>query len=150
MVTRLRSYKNEEIVIPNSVLVNSKIVNYTVRAKDLGLVIHTIVGIGYETPWRQVDAMLKLAANRTEGILKNPPPFVLKKALADFAVNYEINGYCQDIANINGIYSALHQNILDVFNENDVQIMTPSYRNDPDIPKVVPENKWHQPLAKEK
>jgi small-conductance mechanosensitive channel len=149
MVTRLRSYKNEEIVIPNSVLVNSKIVNYTVRAKDLGLVIHTIVGIGYETPWRQVDAMLKLAANRTEGILKNPPPFVLKKALADFAVNYEINGYCQDIANINGIYSALHQNILDVFNENDVQIMTPSYVADTEIPKVVPKDQWHTPLAKE-
>lgn len=149
MVTRLRSYKNEEIVIPNSVLVNSKIVNYTANAKDKGLIIHTIVGIGYETPWRQVDAMLRLAAHRTEGILKNPPPFVLKKALGDFAVNYEINGYCKDIDHINRIYSALHQNILDVFNENDVQIMTPSYVADTDIPKVVPKGKWDTPLATE-
>jgi len=149
MVTRLRSYKNEEIVIPNSVLVNSKIINYTAIAQDKGLIIHTIVGIGYETPWRQVDAMLKLAANRTEGILKNPPPFVLKKALADFAVNYEINGYCKDLDNINHIYSSLHQNILDVFNENDVQIMTPSYEADPEIPKVVPKDQWDIPLAKE-
>lgn len=149
MVTRLRSHKNEEILIPNSVLVNSKIVNYTVKAQDLGLILHTIVGIGYETPWRQVDAMLKLAANRTEGILKNPPPFVLKKALADFSVNYEINGYCKDLDRINTIYSALHQNILDVFNENDVQIMTPSYVADTDIPKVVPKDQWHTPLANE-
>jgi small-conductance mechanosensitive channel len=149
MVTRLRSYKNEEIVIPNSVLVNSKIVNYTAKAKDLGLIIHTIVGIGYETPWRQVDAMLKLAASRTEGILKNPPPFVLKKSLADYAINYEINGYCKDVENINRIYSNLHQNILDVFNENDVQIMTPSYVADTDIPKVVPKDKWDTPLASE-
>ncbi len=149
MVTRLRSYKNEEIVIPNSVLVNSKIVNYTVKAQDLGLILHTIVGIGYETPWRQVDAMLKLAASRTEGILKNPPPFVLKKSLADFAINYEINGYCKDVKNINAIYSCLHQNILDVFNENDVQIMTPSYVADTDIPKMVPKEKWDTPLASE-
>ena len=149
MVTRLRSQKNEEIVIPNSVLVNSKIVNYTAKAKDLGLIIHTIVGIGYETPWRQVDAMLKLAANRTEGILKNPSPFVLKKSLADYAINYEINGYCKDVENINAVYSALHQNILDVFNENDVQIMTPSYVADTDIPKVVPKDKWDTPLANE-
>jgi small-conductance mechanosensitive channel len=147
MVTRLRSYKNEEIVIPNSVLVNSKIVNYTVKAQDLGLILHTTVGIGYETPWRQVDAMLKLAANRTEGILKNPTPFVLKKSLADYAINYEINGYCKEVDKINKIYSALHQNILDVFNENDVQIMTPSYVADTDIPKLVPKDKWDTPLA---
>ena len=149
MVTRLRSHKNEEIVIPNSVLVNSKIINYTALAEDKGLIIHTVVGIGYETPWRQVDAMLKLAANRTEGILKNPPPFVLKKALADFAVNYEINGYCKEIDNINQIYTGLHQNILDVFNENDIQIMTPAYEGDPDIPKVVPKDQWDTPLANE-
>jgi small-conductance mechanosensitive channel len=149
MVTRLRSFKNEEIVIPNSVLVNSKIINYTTKTKDLGLIIHTIVGIGYETPWRQVDAMLKLAANRTEGIIKNPPPFVLKKSLADYAINYEINGYCNDADKINSIYSALHQNILDVFNENNVQIMTPSYVADTDVPKVVPKNQWHTPLASE-
>jgi small-conductance mechanosensitive channel len=149
MVTRLRSFKNEEIVIPNSVLVNSRIINYTVKAEGLSLIIHTTVGIGYETPWRQVVAMLKLAAKRTEGILKNPPPFVLKKSLADFAINYEINGYYKDVKNINAIYTALNQNILDVFNENNVQIMTPSYRADPDIPKVVPRDQWHTPLARE-
>jgi small-conductance mechanosensitive channel len=93
--------------------------------------------------------MLKLAANRTEGILKNPPPFVLKKSLADYAINYEINGYCKDVKNVNAIYSVLHQNILDVFNENDVQIMTPSYVADTDIPKVVPKDKWETPLANE-
>ncbi len=149
-VTRLRSFKNEEIIIPNSSLINSKIINYTNRAEGSALLIHTTVGIGYETPWRLVDAMLKLAADRTEGILKEPAPFVLKKSLDDFAVSFEINGYCIDVSNINSIYSKLHDNILDVFNENDVQIMTPSYRNDPDIPKVVPVDKWNQPLAKEK
>ncbi|MFH6769703.1 mechanosensitive ion channel domain-containing protein [Gaetbulibacter aquiaggeris] len=148
-VTRLRTLKNEEIIIPNSILINSKIMNYSVKADGLGILIHTTVGIGYETPWRLVDAMLKLAADRTEGILKEPPPFVLKKSLDDYAVSFEINGYCKDVSNIKSIYSKLHDNILDVFNENDVQIMTPSYRNDPDIPKVVPENKWYQPLAKE-
>jgi small-conductance mechanosensitive channel len=149
LITRLRSHKNEEIIIPNSLMLNSKIINFTARAKELGLVIHTIVGIGYETPWRQVDAMMKLAADRTEGLLKQPPPFVLKKSLGDFAVNYEINAYCKEIPNISGIYTALHQNILDVFNENNVQIMTPNYVADTEIPKVVPKEQWDTPLAKE-
>ncbi len=34
--------------------------------------------------------------------------------------------------------SDLHANILDVFNENHVQIMTPSYVADPEAPKIAP------------
>ncbi len=149
LVTRLRSLKNEEIILPNSILLNSKIINYTVKAKQTGVILHTVVGIGYETPWRQVDAMLKLAANRTEGLLQDPPPFVQKLALADYAVNYEINAYCKDINRMKSMYTLLHQNILDVFNENNVQIMTPSYEADTEIPKVVPKDQWNAPLANE-
>ena len=149
LVTRLRSFKNEEIVVPNSLLLNSNIVNYSKKAKEQGLILHTMVGIGYETPWRQVDAMLKLAADRTEGLLKQPPPYVLKKSLGDFAVNYEINVFCTDVTKMNTYYSELHQNILDVFNENNVQIMTPAYERDPEIPKVVPKDQWFTPLAGE-
>jgi small-conductance mechanosensitive channel len=147
MVTKLRSPKNEEIVIPNSTMLSSNIVNYSGKARATGLILHTTVGIGYETPWRQVDAMLKLAADRTEGLLKEPPPFVLKQSLGDFAVNYEINAYCNDATRIPHYYSMLHQNILDVFNENNVQIMTPAYEGDPEIPKVVPKDQWETPLA---
>lgn len=150
LVTRLRSLKNEEIVIPNSVLLNSNIINFTTKAKENGLILYTTVGIGYETPWRQVDAMLKLAADRTEGLLKQPPPFVLQKSLGDFAVTYEINAYCNDPNKMQLVYTALHQNILDVFNENNVQIMTPAYEGDPEIPKVVPKDQWNIPLASEK
>jgi small-conductance mechanosensitive channel len=149
LITRLRSLKNEEIILPNSTLLNSKIINYTVRAQQNGVILHTVVGIGYETPWRQVDAMLKLAANRTEGLLKDPPPFVQKLLLADYAVNYEINAYCKDINRMKSIYTLLHQNILDVFNENNVQIMTPSYVADTEIPKMVPRDQWDIPLTKE-
>jgi len=149
LVTRLRSVKNEEIVIPNSVLLNSNIINYNTRANDRGLILHTTVGIGYETPWRQVDAMLKLAADRTEGLLKNPSPYVLKQALGDFAITYEINAFCNDVNNMHLFYNALHQNILDVFNENNVQIMTPAYEGDPEMPKVVPKEQWNTPLTGE-
>jgi len=149
LVTRLRSPKNEEIVILKSELLNSNIINFTTRAKDLGLVLHTTVGIGYETPWRLVDAMLKEAAERTGGLLKDPPPYILKKALGDFAVTYELNAYCDNTSGILLLYSALHQNILDVFNENNVQIMTPAYEGDPEIPKVVPKDQWNAQLKKE-
>jgi len=148
LVTRLRTIKNEEIVFPNSVLLNTSIVNYSTMAKDKGVIISAIAGIGYETPWRQVDAMLKEAAYRTEGLLKDPEPFVLKKLLGDYAITYEINVYCSDVHGIAIHQSRLIENILDVFNENNVQIMTPSYISDPRIPKVVPADQWNPPLAK--
>ncbi len=148
LVTRLRSRKNEDISIPNSVMLNSNIINYSKRAKDIGLILHTTVGIGYETPWRLVDSMLKLAADRTEGLLKEPPPYILKQALGDFAVNYEINAFCEDASQMMSYYNLLHENILDVFNENNVQIMTPAYEGDPEIPKVVPKDQWNMPMAK--
>ena len=147
--TRLLSIQNEEIIIPNSVLLNSNLINYTTKARNKSLIIHTTVGIGYETPWRLVESMLKLAADRTEGLLKQPPPFVLKRSLGDFAVNYEINAYIDDTSRMHLFYTALHQNILDVFNENSVQIMTPAYMHDPETPKVVSKEQWNIPLANE-
>ncbi len=93
-VTHLRSVKNEEIIIPNSVILNNSVINYTSLAKRGGLILHTTVGIGYETPWRQVEAMLLMAAARTPGLLREPPPFVLQQSLGDFCVTYELNVYC--------------------------------------------------------
>jgi small-conductance mechanosensitive channel len=53
LTTYLRSVKNEEIVIPNSLILNGEVVNYTTLSRDRGLILHTNVGIGYETPWRR-------------------------------------------------------------------------------------------------
>jgi hypothetical protein len=62
--------------------------------------------------------------------------------LGDFAVAYEINAYCDNPQAMWKLYTALHQNILDVFNEYGVQIMTPAYEGDPAQPKVVPKDQW--------
>jgi small-conductance mechanosensitive channel len=142
-VTHLRSFKNEEIIIPNSQILAGEVLNYSSLARTHGLILHTEVGIGYETPWRQVEAMLLMAAERTDGLSKDPRPFVLEKRLGDFAVAYELNAYCRDVPAMNQLYAALHRNILDVFNEYGVQIMTPAYEGDPPEPKVVSPENWH-------
>src|SRR5262245_929392 len=147
-VTHLKTVKNEEVVIPNSSILNNEVVNYSSLARRLGLILHTKVGIGYETPWRQVEAMLLQAAERTPGLLREPLPFMRQLALGDFAVTYEINGYCDNAQAMNQIYTDLHRNILDVFNEHGVQIMTPAYEGDPEVPKVVPKDQWFSAPAK--
>jgi small-conductance mechanosensitive channel len=142
LVTHLRTPKNEEVVIPNSVILSTEVVNYSALAREGGLILHSIVGIGYETPWRQVEAMLLEAAARTPGLLREPKPFVLHKVLGTFSVDYEINVYCNTPNLMLPLYTALHQQILDVFNEYGVQIMTPAYMGDPEQAKVVPRSEW--------
>jgi len=142
-VTRLRSLKNEEVIVPNSEILSNKIVNYSRFAREQGLILHTTVGIGYETPWRQVEAILLTAADRTPGLLKDPRPFVRQQRLGDFAVDYEINVYCSDAQAMMELYTELHRNILDGFNQYGIQIMTPAYRGDPEQPKIVPKEQWY-------
>jgi small-conductance mechanosensitive channel len=143
MVTHLRTAKNEEVVVPNSVVLQSHVVNYSKLAKTHGLVLHTTVSIGYETPWRQVEAMLLLAAGRTGALLREPKPYVLEKSLGDFAITYELNVYVESTSGMLQRYAELHRNILDVFNEYGVQIMTPAYEGDPEQPKIVPKEQWY-------
>jgi small-conductance mechanosensitive channel len=143
LVTRLRTPKNEEVIIPNSEILNQHVVNFSSLARTEGLILHTRVGIGYETPWRQVEAMLLAAAQRTPGLKSEPRPFVLQKELGDFAVTYELNVYTDRPGAMLRTYTELHRNILDLFNEYGVQIMTPAYEGDPEQPKIVPKEQWH-------
>jgi small-conductance mechanosensitive channel len=147
-VTHLKTIKNEDIIVPNSMIVNSHVINYSSFAREKGLILHTTVTIGYDTPWRQVHALLLMGAERTSGLLREPPPFILQKSLDDFYVTYELNVYMDKPLEMVEVYSELHQNIQDAFNEYEVQIMSPSYRFDPDRPKVVPKDKWYTPPAK--
>ncbi|HLO25174.1 MAG TPA: mechanosensitive ion channel family protein [Geobacteraceae bacterium] len=142
-VTHVLTLKNEEVTIPNSQILTGNVMNFSSMAGTRGLILYTTVGIGYETPWRQVEAMLLLAAERTPGLLREPRPFILLKGLGDFAVNYELNVYCDTPHEIAWIYAELQRRILDVFNEYGVQIMTPAYRADTPEPKVVPPEQWY-------
>jgi small-conductance mechanosensitive channel len=148
MVTHLRTPKNEEVIVPNSRLLGEQVINYSSLARTDGLILHTTVGIGYETPWRQVEAMLLLAAGRTAALKAEPAPFVLQKSLGDFCVVYEINVYVDDAQAMGRITTDLHRHILDVFNEYGVQIMTPAYEGDTEQPKVVPRSQWHAAPAR--
>ena len=135
--------KGEEITIPNAVLVGTTVTNYSRLGGDNGPVIATSVGIGYDAPWRQVHAMLLLAAARTPGIRAQPAPFVLQRALTDFVVEYELRGHLEQSAEPMQTRSALHMQIQDAFNEFGVQIMSPAFESQPERPVVVPRARWY-------
>jgi small-conductance mechanosensitive channel len=123
-------------------------VNYSSLARKGGLILHTTVTIGYDTPWRQVEALLIAAAERTPGLLREPRPFVLQTALGDFYVHYELNAYTDHAAHMDQMYADLHRNVLDSFNEYGVQITSPNYVLDPKQAKIVPREQWYAAPAR--
>ncbi len=124
LVTRIRTIKNEDITIPNSMVLGSHIINFSSSANDKGLILHTTVTIGFDAPWRQVHELLIAAAKETEYILEEPKPFVLQISLDDFYVSYQINAYTDKPHEMAKTYSLLHAKIQDKFNEAGVEIMS--------------------------
>jgi small-conductance mechanosensitive channel len=139
--------KGEEITIPNAVLVGTTVTNYSRLGGEDGPIIATGVTIGYDAPWRQVHAILELAAGRTPGVRKQPPPQVLQRSLSDFYVAYELRGHLEQGASYAQVLSELHKQIQDTFNEFGVQIMSPAFESQPDRAVVVPKSRWFEAPA---
>ena len=148
--TRIRTGLGEELTLPNSLITGSVTKNYSRVVKGRGYVLDTVVTIGYDTPWRQVEAMLLEAAKRTSGILQTPSPRVFQTALSDYYPEYRL--VCQAVPEQPRpraeVLSLLHANIQDVFNEHGVQIMSPHYMGDPAEAKVVAPEQWYLSPAK--
>ena len=140
LVTRIRTPKNEVVTVPNSFVMSSHTVNYSTSAREYGLIIHSEVSIGYDIPWRKVNELLIDAALNTPGVVDDPRPFVLETSLSDWYPVYQVNAYIKEADKMPQIYSNLHQNIQDKFNEAGIEIMSPHYMamrdgNETTIPK---------------
>jgi len=140
--TKLRTVWHEEVTIPNAVVVSQTTIDYSRSGETEGVFTPTSVTIGYDTPWRQVRAMLLQAAERTPGVRAQPKPFVVQTALMDFYVHYTLLVSLEHQQSRPLTLNALHGHIQDLFNEHGVQIMSPNYVFDPSTPKVVDRANW--------
>jgi small-conductance mechanosensitive channel len=148
--TRIRTGLGEELTISNSLVMAAVTKNYSRAVKGPGYVVDTTVTIGYDTPWRQVEAMLIEAARRTSGVLADPKPHVFQTSLSDFYPEYRlvVQAIPSEPRPRAEVMNMLHANIQDVFNEHGVQIMSPHYRSDPEQAKLVPPAQWFAAPAK--
>ena len=125
LVTRIRTLKNDIITIPNSSILQAKTFNYTMSAENYGIIVHTQFTMGYDINWRTCERLLIEAALATPHIQHKPKPFVLAHALDDSYLTYEINAYTRYSKDLLTIYSELHKNVVDKFNEAGIEVMAP-------------------------
>jgi small-conductance mechanosensitive channel len=141
LVTRIRTIKNLEITVPNATVLSSHITNFSANTQEAGLILHTTVTMGYDTPWQQVHELLIKSALQTDLVLHDPSPFVLQKSLDDYYVSYELNVYTRHSNRMPFIFSDLHQHIQDAFNEAGLELMSTAFTAIRDgNQKCVPEN----------
>ncbi len=146
--TKIKTYRGEEATIPNAVVVSQTTTDYSRFAETRETFTPTSVTIGYDTPWRQIHALLLMAAERTPGVRVQPKPYVWQEALQDFYVKYTLF-VCLDAQDQRYFtLNVLHAHIQDLFNEYGVQIMSPNYLADPAAPKVVPKKDWYASPAR--
>ena len=126
LVTRIRTLKNEDVTIPNAKILTGTIVNYS-NNDNKTIILHTTITLGYDLPWQTAQELLLSAADKTELVEKEPKPFVLQTSLDDYYVSYQLNAHTKEAKKMPAIYSELHKNILEVFNEAGVEILSPSY-----------------------
>lgn len=127
LVTRVRTIKNVEVIVPNSSILGAHILNYSAQARERGLILHPTVTLGYDAPWRRVHELMIRAAQRTEGILPDPKPFVLQTSLNDSHISYELNAYTAQANRMAELYSELNRNLQEEFNGAGVEILSPMY-----------------------
>lgn len=147
LATKILTPKLEFITVPNAVIISNPTTNFSRLADRHGSVVSASVTIGYDTPWRQVHALLLDAADRTGGVRSEPEPRILQQALSDYYAEYTLIFYIDEPEQRVAVMSGLHGHIQDAFNEHGVQIMSPHFNSQPDHDLVVPKDRWFLPPA---
>ncbi len=145
--TKVRTATGHEVILPNATLTSGSVSNFSRYDKSIGPQVVTAITIGYDTPWRQVHGLLHLAASRTPGLVPEAKPEVLQTALSDFYVEYQLRCRLERVEDRVRVLSDLNAQVLDAFNEFEVQIMSPHFVRQPDAPVLVPVDAQAPPPA---
>ncbi len=120
--TRLRTYRNEIIEIPNNIVLATDITNFS-RRKNIG--IEVTMGIGYDVPADRVLDLLKNGAKGTSRIVKDPKPQAMVTDFKDYAIQYLLRAFTDDVDRYFQTKSTLMQNLQELFYTEGIEIMTP-------------------------
>jgi small-conductance mechanosensitive channel len=86
--TVVRTWKDEEIIMPNSIFSQSTVKNYTLRDNQFRLGVE--VGVSYASDMKKVIEVLELTAHDVPWRLPEPEPRVLLQEFGNSSVNFGV------------------------------------------------------------
>ena len=127
LVTRLKTINNEEVTVPNSMILSSSTMNFSSMGRTNGLVVTTQVKVRYDARLEDVDATLIAAAQATKGVTDKITPYIYHISLNELNATYEINAVTFEPQNMYIIKSDLIKNIYNAFRERNIELTSIEY-----------------------
>ena len=122
LVTRLKTINNEEVTVPNSMILSSSTMNFSSMGRTNGLVVTTQVKVRYDARLEDVNATLIAAAQATKGVTDKITPYIYHISLNELNATYEINAVTFEPQNMYIIKSDLIKNIYNAFRERNIEL----------------------------
>ncbi len=107
--TLVRTLDDEDMIVPNSLLVQSTVKNYT--HQDQIYRVRITVGVHYQSDVDQVRKVLERAAHDCEFRVKAHEPRVLLMAFGASSIEYEVSVWIDDPWNFRIMSSKLRENV---------------------------------------
>ncbi len=121
--TVARSRDEEDLIIPNSILVQNTVTNFTLR--DSIFRLRATVGVSYDSDLEEVMRVLRESAVALPGRLSDREPRVLLTEFADSSVVFEVSVWSDDPWMARVTKSELHQAIWWAFKRSGIVIAYP-------------------------
>jgi potassium efflux system protein len=121
--TIVRTKDDSDILFPNSLLVQGRIGNYTLR--DSLCRVWTVVGVSYSSDLKQVREILEGVCANIDGLSSRHEPVVLLTDFGDSAVNYKVLVWTEDPWKRGRLKSKLNEAIWWGLKEAGIEIALP-------------------------
>jgi small-conductance mechanosensitive channel len=122
LYTKMRTIRNELIAIPNQMLLQQQIINYS----GLDTLACTIdLSLTYDKSSKRIESLLLEAAKKTAGIIAEPAPLVLLKRFDSYAAVYELRAYTNKPNDFLKIQSDIRKNVYELFQMHGLDLTVP-------------------------
>lgn len=122
--TKIRTYDNEELTVPNGYLSDSRVQNYTKPNKKMRVWVS--FGVEYGANTKKVSAFLEKELVKMEGILEKPEPSVKFLTMGDFALEFKAYFWVDSWKNAYAKKLEATQLIYDTLNKKKIGIPYPT------------------------
>ncbi|MBW3583037.1 MAG: mechanosensitive ion channel [Euryarchaeota archaeon] len=121
--TRILTVKREVVIVPNKLLDEQEIWNFTISHPELRLDID--VGVSYTSDRRLAEALMIEVAQEHPSILSYPKPKVLLQEFADSGIKMQLRCWLEAAKEARIVASDLRKGIKDRFDARGVEIPFP-------------------------
>lgn len=93
--TEIETFERASVILPNSELLQSAVVNWTHKDKTGRVAVR--VGVAYGSDTRKVHEILLACARDHPDIVSCPPPYAVFRDFGPSALEFEVRGYLRDV-----------------------------------------------------